>query len=117
MSKKSSTIVMIIITTLFIGVILGVLFSEHFSKTTVIYTGKSNFVINPTDAATIKIDINTATAEELSMLPGLGLELSERIIAYRQMHGPFLTVDDLTYVEGIGKNKLDSIREYITVGG
>ena len=63
-----------------------------------------------------KVNINTASAEELAGLSGIGEVLAERIISYRDEHGDFSTVYDLTDVYGIGENKLEAILDYITVG-
>ena len=117
MTKNSNTIAVILIVTLFIGVILGVLFSDRFSRTTVIFTGRNNNSTSATEETVAKININTASADELSILPGLGTEISERIIAYRQKHGPFLSIDEITNVDGIGDKKFEAIKDYITVGG
>lgn len=59
------------------------------------------------------VNINTASAENLSRLPGIGEVLAERIIAYREAHGPFTSVEELMRVEGIGEGKLDGIRNEI----
>ena len=69
----------------------------------------------PTDG--FPIDINTATAEDFSMLPGIGETLANRIVSYREDNGPFQTLADLLNVEGIGEKKLESILDYITIGG
>ena len=63
------------------------------------------------------VDINTAGAEELKELHGVGDVLAERIIAYREEHGPFLRVEDITLVSGIGSAVLENNREKLTVGG
>lgn len=60
------------------------------------------------------IDVNTATAEQLDALPGVGPSTAAAIIAYRDAHGPFATVDDLGEVRGIGPSKLDAMRELVT---
>lgn len=64
-----------------------------------------------------KVNINTATAEELTLLPGVGKALAERIIEYRTKNGPFRRIDELGNVNGIGSKKLEGLWEYITVGG
>jgi competence protein ComEA len=59
------------------------------------------------------IDLNRATAVELEGLPGVGPVLAGRIIAYRDLHGPFAAVEDLLDVGGIGEAKLAAIRDSI----
>ena len=63
------------------------------------------------------ININTATALELATLPGIGDVIAQRIVDYRNAHGSFRTVGELTAVEGIGEKRLNAILAYITVGG
>lgn len=63
------------------------------------------------------LNINIASASDLSQLPGIGDILAQRIITYRENNGPFSNVDDLIHVEGIGAKKLASIKEYITASG
>lgn len=62
-----------------------------------------------------KININTATAEELQKLSGVGESISARIIDYREKNGSFKSVDDLTEVSGIGDARLEAIRDQIRV--
>lgn len=61
------------------------------------------------------ININTAPAERLQELPGIGPALAARIVAFREEHGPFDTIEDLTHVPGIGPRTLDAVRDLITV--
>lgn len=62
-----------------------------------------------------KVNINNAGARELEALPGIGQVLAERIVAYRDQHGPFRNVRDLMKVSGIGPKKFESIEPYVTV--
>lgn len=63
------------------------------------------------------VDINTATAQELTTIKGIGAKTAEKIVAYREANGPFKSVDDLTKVSGIKEKRLDKIRAELTVGG
>ena len=60
------------------------------------------------------IDINSADAETLCFLPGIGEVLSARIIAYREENGPFKDISEIMNVEGIGEATFDKIKDYIT---
>lgn len=64
-----------------------------------------------------KVNINTADIQELTILPGISETIAARIIAYREEHGDFLSIYDITQVEGIGSALLLQIQDYITVGG
>ena len=61
------------------------------------------------------IDLNTASAAELERLPGIGAGRAQTIVTYREEHGPFRTVDDLSHVTGIGSKILEQLRPYATV--
>ena len=62
-----------------------------------------------------KVNINSATADQLMLLPGIGQVLAQNIIDYRNTHGNFQKAADLLLVEGIGEQRLDSIIDLITV--
>ncbi len=61
------------------------------------------------------VNINTAGSEKLQTLPGIGEKRAAAIIAYREEHGPFRIVEDITNVSGIGEGILSQIIDYITV--
>lgn len=63
------------------------------------------------------IDLNTATAEELDTLPGVGPSTAAAIIDHRESSGPFRSVDALLDVRGIGEAKLEALRDLVTAGG
>jgi competence protein ComEA len=62
-----------------------------------------------------KININTATQEELESLPMIGPALAKQIIAYRTAHGPFKKIEDIVDVPGIGPKTFEVIKDLITV--
>jgi competence protein ComEA len=62
------------------------------------------------------LDLNTATAEALLAIPGIGTVMAERIVQWREEHGPFQSVDDLMKVKGIGEKSLEKLRPYVKVG-
>jgi competence protein ComEA len=61
------------------------------------------------------VDLNRASMEELTRLPGIGPKLAARIIAARESGGAFESVDDLRRVAGVGPTKLSVFRERVTV--
>ena len=61
------------------------------------------------------ININEADASELETLPGIGPALAERIVAYREEHGPFSFCYELTDVSGIGSSVYERLQGLITV--
>lgn len=67
----------------------------------------------PTDLC---ININTADEEALELLPGIGKTKAAAIVAYREEHGAFATVEELLNVSGIGEKLFDGLREFVTVG-
>lgn len=67
--------------------------------------------------ANTPVDLNTATVEELTTLPGIGEVIAQRIVTYRQTHGPFTSLEELMQVEGIGEKRIEGIRNYVTLGG
>ena len=62
-----------------------------------------------------RIDLNSATVEQLITLPGVGQSKAKAIIKYREEVGPFLEVAQLTQVKGIGEKMLNKIESYVQV--
>ena len=62
-----------------------------------------------------RININTASADELEKLPGIGKAIGERIVAHRQLYGPFRRAEHLMMVRGISDNKFRQLRNLIAV--
>jgi competence protein ComEA len=70
----------------------------------------------PPAAATAPVNLNTATAEQLATIPGVGPKMAERIIDYRQKNGGFKKVEDLMNVSGVGEKSFLKLKPLITVG-
>jgi competence protein ComEA len=64
----------------------------------------------------VALELNTATAQDLEALPGIGPVLAGRIIQHRENHGPLKTLEDLLAVPGIGKKKLAQLKPFLMVG-
>ena len=68
-----------------------------------------------TPAADAPLNLNTATKEELMLLPRIGETLAERILAYRAENGSFVSTEQLMDIDGIGEGTYNSIRDLVTV--
>jgi competence protein ComEA len=66
-------------------------------------------------AAAAPVNLNSATAEQLDTLDGVGPSTAQKILAFRTSHGGFSSVDDLAQIPGIGPKKLESLRQQVTV--
>ena len=64
-------------------------------------------------AASSTMSINTASAEELDELPGIGPVIAERIVQWREENGPFTSIDELGEVSGIGPSIIEQIRDQV----
>lgn len=123
--KKPRIHILIVVTCIFAAFVAGFFAGRNMNRTPVqisalpttaaVTEASEETSPEPTEPAII--DINTASAELLETLPGVGPVLAQRIIDYRTEYGPFQTVGDLTNVSGIGTKKLEAILDLITVGG
>lgn len=81
-------------------------------------TGAAPTVLaTPGDAANDDrlVDLNTASVEELTALPGIGEVTAKRIVEFREQNGPFRRIEDLLKVKGIGEKSFQKLRASITV--
>ena len=62
------------------------------------------------------VDLNSATAEQLQQVPGIGPSTAKAIVNFRQKSGPFQKVEDLLAIKGISKARFEKMRPYLTIG-
>jgi len=74
-------------------------------------------VEEPPASSSELIDINIASQSELETLPGIGPTTAQKIIDYRDENGPFVSIEDIVNVSGIGPATFERIKDLITVGG
>ncbi|HSO12462.1 MAG TPA: ComEA family DNA-binding protein [Anaerolineales bacterium] len=94
------------------GEMLDIPYTEGFSP--VIPTPVQNVITSGSD--TDLVNINTASSFELEALPGIGPTTAQKIIAYRDANGPFVSIEDIINVSGIGPGTYERIKDLITVG-
>lgn len=63
------------------------------------------------------VNINTATVQELKLLPRVGPALAQRILEFRQANGPFKSPEELMRVKGIGEKTFALLKPYVTTSG
>lgn len=120
--KKPGILALSLLCCLFLGLVTGFFLGRNINKFPVdiskipdVTEGETTSEAE-TEGVQI-ININTATLDQLDTLPGIGPVLAQRIIDYREEHGDFSDVSQLTLVSGIGVDRMNKILDYITVGG
>jgi len=77
--------------------------------------GGGGLLVTPTPPAGALVNLNTANADLLEQLPGIGPTTAANIVAYREENGPFEQVEDLLKIPGIGPSTVEEIRALVTV--
>ena len=112
--------VCLILCAFLVGLYLGRSMSGSDIHTEVLFTQPATSDPTVSDTAPTvpgKININTADLATLMTLDGIGQVYAQRIIDYRNEHGPFTNIVDITNVPGIGTKRFEAIMDKITVGG
>lgn len=76
--------------------------------------GPASGAASKSDTA-LPVDLNTASADELAEVPGIGPTMAQRIVDWREQNGPFERVEDLMKVKGIGEKSIEKLRPYVKV--
>lgn len=85
------------------------------AASTAVLSDPSRGETQPDAEPPLSVDLNTASVRELMALPGIGETLAGRIVAYREESGPFLRVDQIMAVSGIGPGTYEKLRSYVHV--
>ena len=96
------------------AIIVALTYFPHVAITFTDSTGGDNRN-KPSEFKLASIDINQASLEDFTKLPGVGPELARRIVAYRSKHGRFHRVEDLLVIRGIGRKKWITLKPYVRV--
>ena len=128
--KKQNSPWLILITCVFAAFVFGFFAGRNLNRTPVqirpvpvaTETSSTEPVLSEPDdssgssGVTFPININTATAQQLEALPGIGPTYAQRIIDYRNTHGAYTSPSQLLNISGIGEKRLAAIWDYITIG-
>lgn len=87
------------------------------STVLVVLVVTAGFAVAETSDPKGVVNINTASSEQLQLLPRIGPALAERIIEFRENNGPFKRVDEVVAVKGIGERSLEQLRPHMVVKG
>lgn len=129
--KKQAISTLLIITGIFLAFTMGLFVGRNYSQQNIyisklpsepMYAQEAPESLAtesdvPEETIQFPLNINTATQEEFTALPGIGETLAKRILDYRKSHGEFSVPEELLNVPGIGTGKLEAILDLITTGG
>ena len=118
MNGKERLASAVLIATLTIGLVADVVHRRRMDNT--VRRAESEGTSSPSDSSEStfrRLDINSANADKLTALPGIGPKKADAIVAWRRANGPFRSTECLLNVKGIGPKTLTRIEPYIVAGG
>lgn len=115
--KAKGTIILAILIFITAGIYIGIYISSVTPSPSITPSSVSENTntLPAKETAPTVLDLNTASAEELSKIPGITAELADKIIAYRNKYDYFLDVDELLEIDGITNALYKKIKPYVTV--
>ena len=115
MKLEKAEIVSIILTLVFLAAAVLCLERQPGETVLAVQAVPEPTALEPLESSEKPININTASAQLLEQLPGVGEKLAERIVAYRAENGGFASAEDIMHVDGIGQGIFEEIKGLITV--
>ncbi len=119
---RKSLYILLTTTMVFVALVAGIFIGRNSTGTMVTLNPFSGNVASdtapvqkPTELG--KVNINTASKSDLTLLPGIGNTKATKIIEFRDEFGNFTRIEDLIYVDGFSYTTIEELRPYITVGG
>ena len=111
---KKTPKILLIATLICIAVYIGVFIGRSSAGKLITITGQSS-AQDDVSTEDLLININTATVDELTLIPDVTPALASRIVEFRQEYGDYIDILELMEVDGITRSVYDSIKQYVTV--